>query len=614
MITSDRELWCNNFKNSSYQRISDLNPGQLVASGSFPKNIYPMFAGAVQSIKRDLSSDGGVPSGAVGSGVYFKARVSYPFSTQYTDRPIMMKTVAVIAEDSAAGTKEFVDAFIEINTGSCTVGVNDEVARTNRATYTLDLSYPHDFYIFINKSSVTFLINRVGNGSVYADSIENIVFFSTKMPVQTVSVSSPVKSNVFLGRKTAVNPAASTYYALHSASWGLTSLGNDVRFSYLNTSLAYTGRADFLVPSDNNITTFNSVVPRSLYPVKTFDKFGKSYVYHWPNGFKFYMSGRSINSEDSFELQRVPASSVASLDKRNIGSSWRSLNDSEDVYVFCDSQDSGLERFSFDSILLKGCNFPNAVIVGRNSSSDEWQEIADVSMVKYSLEGLTYVDVGPVSKTARGRFSFYPGKFKSSNYYFYSEGSRALKVNTAVDSSTHLTYNGQNPTLGGKGLLFSSSLFSRLSSVYSFRYVGLKIPSFSTFEGYFRVEAFDFGLFSEIPLEYSTNIGTGASLSYGVSSYMAEDSSAIYYGSFGSKNYEFSYSITDSKTLMRTVSVLDRVTNNRSPVWVVDGRNHQHDNFSLCLVESVSGIKPLIEEDGESYYTFSIRLRSVDGE
>jgi hypothetical protein len=103
-------------------------------------------------------------------------------------------------------------------------------------------------------------------------------------------------------------------------------------------------------------------------------------------------------------------------------------------------------------------------------------------------------------------------------------------------------------------------------------------------------------------------------LSYAVTSYMAEDDSPFYFSSNTSKTYEFSYSLSDARTLMKSVSMLDRVTNNRKPIWVIDGRNYEFDNFSLCLLESSTGIQPVVEEDGDSYYTFSISLKSIDGE
>jgi hypothetical protein len=617
MLSSDREQWTNLFRNSMYETV-DTTGSILVptlsglvplASLDTPDQVYPMYLGIVQHIERNMEATNGIANSSRSEGMFFRARISYEFDAQYTNKPIMMKTVSVLYR--TATETYFVDAFIEINTHSCTVGVNDESTRTSTMTYNLDLSTPHDFLIFTTGNNVLFVIKKVNDSNSYDYRSEVIAFYSTRMPTQIVNIEDDKESQVFIGRDNAVGLAANReYYSLHSLGWGFTSLDIWRRNPWRGGSIDATGRADREASPDSLINLRSLLNPHIFYPVKTFLN-NRSYQYHWPNGFNMYFSGKSINSYDSFSLKRHQIFQPEVLGSNYLSAVWRSLTDTQDVYLVCDAEGAGLDKFVFDSVILKGCNFKEAYVVGRNNQSDPWSPICHVDFSKYKLEDLSHSEAQSGFVTS-GNFTFAPGKFNERDYYLLPDNERAAKIESAIDSSVMLLTK-EDPS-AENGVVFSCNRFLKLLKTHSYRYVALKIPAFETYHGYFKMEKFDFGMFREVPLEYSTNIGTGMQLSYGVTSYMAEDDSPFYYSSNTSKTYEFSYTLSDSKTLMKVVSMLDRVTNNRRPIWVVDGRNHEFDSFSLCLLGSSTGIQPVVEEDGDSYYKFSISLKSIDGE
>jgi hypothetical protein len=565
-------------------------------------------------IVRKLESSDGIGYNLVKQGARFRARISYQtpnYSTVRNDYPIKIKVISV--QSSALGVDKYVDACIRISSHEVSFIVSDELFPVTLLTVPLDTRKIYDYFIYIKGTQVTFVIDQLVsdlevNSLEYNKNLDyrrkNIIVHRGVMPVRAGS-----KDSKFLVR-TENGISGFSYYRVFELGWGFSNFDTDTVFyggpqNARSVSVRATGLKDLNFKAQETL-------PDIVYPVKIAGDDMTSSAYHWPNGFSFNFSGVTAKTNDTLLLQRQVVNEFNHAMSKTLYGVWRSVDDTEDVVIWADAHDSDLEKFSVDCFMVRGYNVPTVMLVGRDDEEDPWSDIQTLNLTTYAFPVESYIE-NEDGQTAFGGFNFPDGKFSLSDYYFRSNGQRAALVKRAAGQSVSLKLRAEE-AYSDEGSIFSSKGYKILDRQISYRYIGVRIPSFPTYHGYFTLENFDFGILRSIPLEYNHSQGSGMKFDLQAESYVVNDGQDFYISKRPAKTYEFSYSITDGKTLMKMVSVVDKISMNRSPIWVIDGTNKSIDKFSLCYIDSVSSIEPLVEEDGDSYYKFSISLKSLDGE
>jgi hypothetical protein len=375
-----------------------------------------------------------------------------------------------------------------------------------------------------------------------------------------------------------------------------------------------------------DITNLQNDDPIHLYRARSAIDTSLTRYAHWPNGFEFCFSDYSASKNDRFTLQRESIYNINSLISNRIHGTWRSQGDSSSVIIYADSNDSGYETFMFDALVLEGANFEKFTIIGSNDLSQPWQDLAEVSLIKYNLDGLTYTE-GEDYTIVHGEYDFNIGKFDWRNYYFYSDdyevqqelfaiASFPIKASKILKEEYDRIWITRGRLRSRQdGVVLTSKTSKLFDSVQSFRYVGIRIPPFRTYEGYFKLESLDFGKIREIPLKYNHDISKGQSFKSDTNVYFVEDEQAISRRDKKvSKSYDLSYSIADGNLYMKIISAMEAVTLKRKPIWIIDHYLANKEEFALCLASKDVGSEVLVDEDGEKYYKIDIGFRSVKGE
>jgi hypothetical protein len=567
-------------------------------------------------ITRLLEEEDGVGFELIKSGSVFRARISYETLDYNVSRPdyfLKMKVISVQSRES--GQTKYVDACIKISTHQISVLINDDTTPVTVYNLNLDMRELYDFYIYIKGTQAVFRIDQlISVANFYLDDAsgelnylkKNVGIYRYNLPV--VTTSDEKKSAFKL--VTTEDEIANNYYKMYEAGWSFSYFDSDTLIyggpqNGRSVSVRATGLRNLPFSSEQSDSNI-------LYPVKISGIERRSSKYHWPNGFCFDISGLSAKTNDSFTIQRQPINDVNIAKSETLYGAWRSVDDSQDVYIWADAQDSGLDKFALECFIVRGCNVPFVTLVGKDNEEDSWQDIEVLDLSVYAFPAVSYFETQD-GQVCLADVNFPDGKFYSSDYYFRSNGQRAALVKRAAAGSISLKC-AEEATYTDDAVIFSSKGYKILSAPTSYRYIGLKIERFSTYEGYFTLENFDFGLLRSIPIEFNHDKGTGMKLNLSVENFTVLDEQDFYLSKRPLKSYELNYELSDSKTLMRVVSAIDKIGMNRNPVWVIDGSNASIERFSLCLVDSVSSIEPLVEEDGDSYYKFSINLKSLDGE
>lgn len=510
-----------------------------------------------------------------------------------------------------------------------------------RATFKASSSLYAQCAMKINSTNVKCLVNDPETGwvevhqfNINAQKILDYYILVKKTKAQKYEVSFVVKDIVHKGEVASFDFRTSAFYHktdahLHTSALtpqiglhmvnGVASPGNFYVYEFgwgllsnAETAIDGTGFSTMKRENDSKLLSHVAGEPDFVYDVSA-GKGGVSESYHWPNGFEFSFSGGAVYKSDSFTVQRQKISNLAYLNSRRVHGSWRSKNDLTDVYIWADAKGSGLDKFDVEAFVVKGCNVPEVVLVGRDSDQDPWTEVATLNLKMYSFNNLTYssTDDGQVVLTAS---SFDEGEFEWTDHFFNSATGRASKVVDSEAGSIVVENKGASHS-DSTGYIFANRGAKVLESEVSYRYVGIKIPAYNTYHGYFRLECFDFGRISEVPIEYHHDLGSGASVKGECESYFVYDEQPFYMAKKRiEKGYNFNYSIFDGDSLLKVVSVLDGLSVNRRPIWVIESYRSYPEKVSLCLVDEVGNYTPLVDEDGDKYYEFSFSLRSVDGD
>lgn len=381
------------------------------------------------------------------------------------------------------------------------------------------------------------------------------------------------------------------------------------------------GSPQFLTRTDYWV--FNDIdSPGHLYPMRNGINSNRSQWMHYPNGFEFNFSDLSSVKDDEIEISRERIDDVNFIQSNRLHGVWRSFSDNTDVTIWADAFDSGLDRFFVDCYLVEGSNFPDVILVGKDSLEDPWIEIDSMSLRRFNFSGLSYVQHED-STELKSDYDFNIGKFNWREYYFNSLNEldglgfpieyNASKVLKSDEDKIWTTKSmGRSSSEGG---IFSSKGSRILDTMVQYRFIGIKIPSYKTHEGYFTLENFDFGKARELPLKYNYDIGSGGKFESECNVYFVDDEQAFTRNKKKMfRMFDLSYSVMDGALFMKIISAMEMITLKRKPIWILEEHKVDRDKFSLCLSESDVETRVLVDEDNEKYYELNMAFKSIKGE
>lgn len=347
--------------------------------------------------------------------------------------------------------------------------------------------------------------------------------------------------------------------------------------------------------------------------------------HHWPNGFMFWPESGTTMKGDSIEISRQVVYRENASPSSRIHSSWRSAGDEEEVQVWADAHDSGMDTFSIDAFLISGANVPFVTVMVKDREEDTWVDIGVIDLVRYRFEEMRRQVVSDSPTEAVYAFdglSFNLGKFEDVDHYLHPLGDRDVAHHVRSEKITKARFEKVwtdiNPLGGGLLLsrdprwIFSSRGVLKLEQPIERRFVGFRFEPWSTYEGYFKFDSLDFGVLNEIPLLYNHDTGSGLKSVSSSKSSFVEDNQVFSLQNEGiDREFNFRYSIADGALFMKFVSLIDRLTFSRDPVWIVENHKSKKDSIYLCLMSGDATTQILVDEDGDKFYNIDLKFNSV---
>lgn len=270
---------------------------------------------------------------------------------------------------------------------------------------------------------------------------------------------------------------------------------------------------------------------------------------------------------------------------------WFSKTDDTAVYIWADSNDSGLDSFYVDSFFVKGCNIPAVKIVVTDDLESPWQEVGEVSLEKYRVRNIsTVIDNDKTSLIYQSEMYLFQGILSDKTCYIYSSGEAACKVVNNDRQEIQVARPQSLTSLNDSDkIIYSSDGSAHLSEPIRARYVGFKLDPFDTYEGRFYLSKLDFGKSNQTPLKENFNKGSGVSINFETStSFVSNGQGFSNQSSKSNRSYNFQFDLIDSSSFVQFMSGLDKSSINGKPIWVVNNYIYDTFNFDHCFVGSVS--------------------------
>jgi hypothetical protein len=356
----------------------------------------------------------------------------------------------------------------------------------------------------------------------------------------------------------------------------------------------------------NDLPAYSRMINHTSCPIVSgvnyFNNSGPSvYIY---NGFSVQLSSGSAVAFDSYSVARYKTSDINSLSSKYLHGCWLAPYQSQDIYVWCDSQDSGKDYFDVDTFAIIGHNFFKFSIVGKNNILDDWELIEEVDCSKHRIDGYIYSDGGDKFIIQRDGMNLIRGDIKDE-LYIYSNGKsyQVFDIN-----SDHIVANTLNDPLSSVSL-YPSRYVLKTDQIKSYRFLGIKIiqPE-QTAEGYLRLYNFDFGYSDVYPI-YGLDDGGGVSVESSANvEYIHDDQAYSFKIQKPIGSIELDYSLQDGQDYIRMASMMDSVDVSRRPIYVIP--NYASDRHSVFLTILDGGIKTeiLVDEDEDEVYSVSMKL------
>lgn len=366
---------------------------------------------------------------------------------------------------------------------------------------------------------------------------------------------------------------------------------------------------------DTKLFSHKTGVPDYKFRIYTLNDSKITNRFHYYNGFSFSLFGSSTYKGDELYLERERVNDVTQITSKNLHGIWYSKNDTQDMYIWADSLDSGLSKFYADTFVVSGCNVPSIKIVGKDLIGDAWTELGEIDLIRYHSDDSNVVEDGVFFNTYLSGMDVGTGLFDRGRFYYYTP---SLTDNTGL-----LLRSSGNEIVGKKATsstifsnpdfsIFRSKGFEILDEPVQYRYLGIKLEAFETYEGVFFMESFDFGKYREIPLLYNHDIGSGKDIQLKSDVEFIHTEQGVNLGDkVKNPSFNLEYSFVSAQTFMTVMSMVEKTSFNSKPVWVVEGSNGKHKELTLTLQKEGVKTSVLYDEEGVSYYTLSMTLEGV---
>lgn len=342
--------------------------------------------------------------------------------------------------------------------------------------------------------------------------------------------------------------------------------------------------------------------------------------HHWPNGFIFWPEhGRAVKG-DSTEISRQLIHTDNIAPSSHVHKSWRSGVDLATVHIWMDSRDSGMDTFSADTFIVSGTNVPYVTVVAKDNDEDPWEEVGVIDLVRYTIDDMRKINYDSDSEYAiysLDGLAFNLGKFEDVDYYFHP-----IDKDLALERRSQKVFKARDGKVWTSSLEFSSSRDERfvfssrgvlvLEKKIERRFIGFRFDSWRTYEGYFKFDNVDFGVATDVSILSNHDVGSGLKSATSAKVSFIEDNQGFSLQNEGlDREFEFKYSIADGALFMKFMSLIDKLTFSRTPVWIIENYKSKKDSVYLCLMTGDASTQVLIDEDGQKFYSVDLKFKSV---
>lgn len=348
----------------------------------------------------------------------------------------------------------------------------------------------------------------------------------------------------------------------------------------------------------------------SIYPVRLSSSYldNVSMSSYGGNGFSFTVTGASLPS-DLHYLQRYLTSDIDSLSSKRLHGVWIANEPSNDVYIWSDAADSGMDFFDADTFVLIGHNFYLFDIVGKNSLSDPWITLAEVFPASMRMDSAASAVLNDKIYFVQSGLNITEGAYREEEVRFFESSLGNIPTSLLKDEGVYV--NSIYVVGPDAKHIYIPRYVKRLEEIARYRFLGIRIKAQEIAEGYLKLNSLDFGIASRYPLSMEPELGNALSVDSSASLKYIEDTQAY---SFKVKkptnSFNFNYYAINAADFVRIMSAMDEVDVRRKPIYVISNYENDKNSVYLCLASDVTN-EVIVDDNQETYYKLSISFNGV---
>jgi len=353
------------------------------------------------------------------------------------------------------------------------------------------------------------------------------------------------------------------------------------------------------------------------YKFKTYIVSGASTSsrYHWYNGFSFCLTGERSFNLDKISLKREEIANINNILSKNLYGDFKSKDTTQNITIWADSVDSGFEKFMVDLVVLTGINFDRFTIVGKNDIGDLWTTIKSCDTYKYQ-GNFDLENDGALFKLKKENYNIPVGSLLNYQHYTYNPNYGVSKIKDCSNNYI-ISYSFNGYPYSSFYKIFTSRVAIKLDDLASYRYIGIRTNSTSTYDGYFKLSCLDFGKSTDMVASYTLDIGFNSIKNVDSDVQTVYNNQALNFeSSMDYFSYQLSYSVTSAKTYLTLLSMADKIANNAKPVWFVPDIENDRFEFDLTFIDGQISHETLVDDvlsSGEikKLYKITLSLKGV---
>jgi hypothetical protein len=313
---------------------------------------------------------------------------------------------------------------------------------------------------------------------------------------------------------------------------------------------------------------------------------------------------------------------ISNLSKENLHSFYTSKDDSGDLVVYADAEQHDIDKFIWDTAIVKGVNIPELDLLYRDDANNNWskEQTIDLTEIEIDKQRITSVQEFTIDNQRKilikiDEADFDANRFFEFDYYLYDGDSNIGKIveNRGNELVLNVNESWTISNFGAKIKIYPDSKVISLDDGTQNKQIGVRFnDGYNTYEGQYRINFLDFGMSTVIPLEWNHEIGTGSEYSVNTSSeYVYDTQSFSVDDTYFRKQFNLSWDVINEETLDKIKSLNQRVGFNRRPLYVIEDKDVEPHKVYVCFFDSELSSSVLKDFDNQKLYRASTTLRSI---